>query len=115
MIGKVHQVAAMNVALRKPMTTAEFLEWERRQSLRYEFDGFQTIAMTGGTAAHAAIHRNLAVAITSRLRGRPGQFFGSDLKIELAGKIRYPDRSRDEESRICRRTVGPTLRDPVTG
>jgi hypothetical protein len=29
----------MNVALRRPMRLDEFLEWERRQELRYEFDG----------------------------------------------------------------------------
>ena len=37
----------MNVALRKPMSLAEFLAWEERQELRYEFDGFQPVAMTG--------------------------------------------------------------------
>ena len=39
----------MNVVLRKPMTLEAFLAWEERQELRYEFDGFQPIAMTGGT------------------------------------------------------------------
>ena len=29
----------MNLALRKPVTLAEFLSWEGRQPLRYEFDG----------------------------------------------------------------------------
>ncbi len=37
----------MSVALRKPMTVAEFLAWEERQELRWEFDGFQPVAMTG--------------------------------------------------------------------
>jgi len=82
----------MNLALRKPMTLAEFLEWEERQSLRYEFDGVGPVAMTGGTFAHAAVQRNLAIAIGGRLRGKPCQFFGSDLKIQVAeGHIRYPD------------------------
>jgi Uma2 family endonuclease len=81
----------MNVALRKSMTVAEFLAWEARQPLRYEFDGFQPVAMTGGTAAHSAIQRNLAMAVGRRLRGRTCQFYGSDLKIEVAGRIRYPD------------------------
>jgi Uma2 family endonuclease len=81
----------MIATARKPMTLSEFLEWEERQELRYEFDGFQPIAMTGGTAAHAAIQRNLAIALGGRLRGRECQFFGSDLKIEVAGHIRYPD------------------------
>ncbi len=41
----------MSIALRKPMTIDEFLDWEAQQPLRYEFDGFQPIAMAGGTAA----------------------------------------------------------------
>jgi Uma2 family endonuclease len=82
----------MNLALRNPMTLAEFLEWEERQPLRYEFDGVGPVAMTGGTFAHAAVQRNLAIAIGGRLRGKPCQFFGSDLKIQVAeGHIRYPD------------------------
>jgi Uma2 family endonuclease len=82
----------MNLALRKPMTLAEFLEWEERQELRYEFDGVGPVAMTGGTFAHAAIQRNLAIALGSRLRGKPCQFVGSDLKFQVAERhIRYPD------------------------
>lgn len=81
----------MNVALRRPMTLAEFLDWEDRQPLRYEFDGFRPVAMTGGTAAHAAIQRNLLFRLTGALRGKPCQPYGSELKIEVAGHIRYPD------------------------
>ena len=81
----------MNVALRRPMTLDQFLAWEERQAMRYEFDGFQPIAMTGGTFAHAAIQRNLLFSLTGRLRGKPCQPVGSELKIEVAGRIRYPD------------------------
>lgn len=84
-------VGGMNVALRKPMTLPQFLAWEERQELRYEFDGIQPVAMTGGTAAHSAIQRNLIFALTARLRGKPCQPHGSELKIEVAGRIRYPD------------------------
>ncbi len=73
------------------MTLAEFLEWEERQELRYEFDGFQPVAMTGGTAAHAFIQRNLAISVGGRLRGRACTFAGNDLKIETARTVRYPD------------------------
>jgi Uma2 family endonuclease len=45
----------MGISQRKPMTVEEFLDWERRQELRYEFDGFHAVAMTGGTANHAVI------------------------------------------------------------
>jgi Uma2 family endonuclease len=82
----------MNVALKRPWTTEQFLTWEERQELRYEFDGFQPIAMAGGTAAHAAIQRNLIIALGVGLRGKPCQPYGSELKIRVANhSIRYPD------------------------
>ncbi|MCB8874059.1 Uma2 family endonuclease [Acidisoma silvae] len=81
--------------MRKPMSMimslAEFLTWENRQELRYEFDGFRPVAMTGGTIAHSAIQRNVLFSLTGRLRGRPCQPYGSHLKIEVAGRVRYPD------------------------
>ena len=73
------------------MTLAEFLAWEERQELRYEFDGFHPIAMVGGTRAHASIQANLAIAVGGRLRGTPCRYYGNDLKVEVAGRIRYPD------------------------
>jgi Uma2 family endonuclease len=81
----------MSVALPKSMTREQFLAWEEKQPLRYELDGFQPIAMTGGTAAHAGIQRNLAIAVGGRLRAGPCRFYGSNLKIETASGFRYPD------------------------
>ena len=82
----------MNLALRKPTTLAEFLEWEERQPLRYEFDGVGPVAMTGGTAGHAVVQGNLAIAVGGRLGGKACRFYGSDLKFQVAeGHVRYPD------------------------
>jgi len=82
----------MNLALRQPMTLAQFLEWEERQPLRYEFDGIGPVAMTGGSVGHSRIQCKLAFALTSRLRGHLCELFGSDLKFQVAeGHIRYPD------------------------
>jgi len=82
----------MNLALRKPMTLAEFLEWEERQPLRYEFDGIGPVAMTGGTYGHSTIQGNLATALGGRLRGKRCRFHGSHLKFQVAdGHVRYPD------------------------
>jgi len=82
----------MNLALRKPMTLAEFLEWEERQPMRYEFDGIGPVAMTGGTYGHSTIQGNLATALGGRLRGKPCRFHGSHLKFQVAeGHVRYPD------------------------
>ncbi|MCK8787942.1 Uma2 family endonuclease [Roseomonas sp. NAR14] len=96
----------------KPWTPEEFLAWEERQPLRYEFDGFQPVAMTGGTAAHSAIQGNLAAALVPRLRAGRCRFFNSDFKIETTEPhYRYPDGS------IVCRSVAPTdtrAADPVT-
>ncbi len=73
------------------MTLAQFLAWEEPQELRYEFDGFQPVAMTGGTSAHDAISMNIAMAIGPLLRGTRCRLHGANLKIEVAGRIRYPD------------------------
>ncbi len=81
----------MSVAVHRPMTIEEFLAWEKGQELRWEFDGFAPVAMTGGTAGHSAIQRNLSIALGVRLRGSPCQPYTTDLKIRVAGSIRYPD------------------------
>jgi Uma2 family endonuclease len=74
-----------------PMTVEEFLAWEETQELRWEFDGFTPMAMTGGTEAHEIIAVNLVTALAARLRGTPCRAFGGNLKIRVADSIRYPD------------------------
>jgi Uma2 family endonuclease len=81
----------MNVALRKSLTLAEFLAWEEHQELRYEFDGFQPVAMTGGTIVHDRITFNLQKALDARLAGKPGKPYGPNVKILTPGRARYPD------------------------
>ncbi len=73
------------------MTLAEFLAWEERQERPYEFDGFQPVAMTGGTTEHALVQANVIMAVGNRLRGGTCRVLGSHLKIQAAGSIRYPD------------------------
>ncbi len=100
----------MSVALQRPMSLDEFLAWEQRQELRWEFDGFAPQAMTGGTAAHSAMQLNLYIAVGGRLRGRPCRMYTADLKIQAAGSIRYPDGFV-----VCSPVSGQTLvvTDPV--
>jgi Uma2 family endonuclease len=81
----------MSVALKEPMSLEAFLDWESRQEFKYEFDGFQPVAMTGVTAAHSTIQGNLLGLLFDRLRGHRCRAHGSDLKIQAAGRIRYPD------------------------
>ena len=94
----------MNVALRQPTTVEESLEWEERQEMRYEFDGFQPVAMTGGTFAHDRIAIDLAASPVPRLRGKP---HGGNLKIRVGGSIRYPDAYVTCEPIRRRSTIAP--------
>jgi Uma2 family endonuclease len=82
----------MNVALRKPWTTEQFLAWAAAQEERYEFDGLATVAMTGGTAWHSRITLNIHAALRPRLRGTPCSSFGPDLGVRTIGSaVRFPD------------------------
>jgi Uma2 family endonuclease len=81
----------MSIALHHPMSLEAFLAWEEQQELRWEFDGFEPVAMTGGTSDHSAIERNLIMAVGGRLRGQKCQLYTSNLKVFVAGSIRYPD------------------------
>jgi len=78
-------------AVLKPMSLEAFLDWEVRQELKYEFDGFFPVGMTGVSAAHSTIQVNLLGLLFNRLRGHRCRVHGSDLKIQVAGRIRYPD------------------------
>jgi Uma2 family endonuclease len=84
-------MTCMSVALRQPMTLAEFLAWEEAQELRWEFDGFQPVGMTGGTLAHEIIGGNVRTSLQNRLAGSRCRVLGPTLKIEVVGRIRYPD------------------------
>jgi Uma2 family endonuclease len=92
------------------MTLAEFLAWEERQELRYEYDGFEPVAMTGGTIAHDQITFDLRTALTARLAGKPCRPLGPNVKIIADGRARYPD------AIVVCRPVSPTatvVNDPV--
>ena len=81
----------MGAVPRGPMSLLEFLRWEERQEERYEFDGTRVVAMADVTDGHDAIGGTLRSLLLARLRGSPCRARGPTLKVELAGRIRYPD------------------------
>ena len=83
----------MNVALRpRRMTRDEFFVWAQTQPARYEFDGFQPVAMTGGTVSHSQITINIQVALRARLQGSGCRPLGPDAGLATMGDtVRYPD------------------------
>ncbi len=83
---------SMNVALRKPWTQAEFFAWAERQEVRYEFDGFQPVAMTGDFNGASAIGVNLLASLHGRLRGSGCRPLGPNAGVETTNSaVRYPD------------------------
>jgi Uma2 family endonuclease len=83
----------MNVAVRIPrMTREEFFDWAQAQDIRHEFDGFEPVAMTGGSNRHSLITVNLQAALLIRLRGKPCRSLGPDAGVRTIGDaVRYPD------------------------
>jgi Uma2 family endonuclease len=73
------------------MNFDEFLAWEDRQELRWEFDGCSPLARTGGTNAHALIQANLIGLLFGMLEGGSCRAYGSELKLRTETSVRYPD------------------------
>jgi Uma2 family endonuclease len=103
----------------KPLTLEEFLDWERSQPERYEFDGIQPVAMTGGSRPHSRIGTRLLVALAGRVKP-PCEAFGPDLKVITTDRVRYPDvsvvcnASDDDESDVIEPTVVCEVVSPST-
>ena len=94
--------------LRKPWTQEQFLAWDGHAGARHEFDGFEPVAMTGGTINHGLIVQNLHDALRGRLRGSPCRNLGPDAGLATTGSaIRYPDALV-----TCSRLVGTALTVP---
>ena len=83
----------MSAALKRPMTLEAFLAWDRKQEMRYEFDGFGPVAINGGTLLHSKIASRMERALEGKLAGRHCEVFHGDVKVAVAvnGRIRYPD------------------------
>lgn len=83
----------MGTALRRPsMTREQFLDWVQTREGRWEFDGFDPVAMTGGTVNHNRICQNLWFALRRRLRGGPCQVLGPDAGVATShDAVRFPD------------------------
>jgi len=82
----------MNVALRKPMSRADFLVWVERQEAPYEFDGFQPVAMNGGNLRHHRLIGNIFAHLRDRLAGKRCQPLGPGAGVATTGNaVRYPD------------------------
>jgi Uma2 family endonuclease len=74
------------------MTRDEFLTWADVPPARYEFDGFEPVAITGGTRDHSQICQNIYAALRLRLKGTGCSPLGPDAGVATIGDaVRYPD------------------------
>ncbi|MDY7022956.1 MAG: Uma2 family endonuclease [Cyanobacteriota bacterium] len=75
------------------MTPEEYLEWEAKQELRYEYIDGEILAMTGGTIPHTKIYLNLYTALRPHLSQRGCEAYVSDVKVQTNQNNRsfYPD------------------------
>lgn len=87
-------------------TPQEYLEWEEKQPLRYEYFEGEVFAMAGGTLPHADIALNIASILKGALSGRC-KVRNSDAKVGITadGPFVYPDVSVscDERDRTAQR------------
>ncbi len=82
----------MSVVLRKSLTREQFFGWAQSQKRRYEFDGLQPVAMTGGSLGHNQITLAIHRALDRRLAGGPCRPLGPDAGVATIGDVvRYPD------------------------
>ncbi len=74
------------------MTRDQFFAWAEADGGRWEFDGFEPVAMAGGTVNHSRITQNIHAALRSRLRGSGCRPLGPDAGLATIGDaVRYPD------------------------
>jgi Uma2 family endonuclease len=75
------------------LTPAEYLDWEEKQELRYEYLNGEVYAMTGGTVNHGRIAANLIAMLIPHLRGGGCSVQTSDVKVQIAesNEYIYPD------------------------
>ena len=87
------KLPSMSATIRVPvMTRDQFFLWAEVQAARYEFDGFEPVAMTGGNLNHNDISLNLHHALRTRLTGTPCRAGGLDAGVATVGDaVRYPD------------------------
>ena len=81
--------------LEKPqkMTPQEYLYWEEKQPIKYEYINGRVFAMTGGTLAHNEIAINLTIALKNHLRGKGCRVLMADSQLGVSekGSFHYPD------------------------
>ncbi len=70
-------------------TLTEYLDLEVEADERHEFHDGEILAMSGGSYRHAKIAMNASIAIGNRLKGKPCQPLGSDMRVRIPKRLNY--------------------------
>jgi Uma2 family endonuclease len=71
------------------MTAEEYLAWERTSATKHEYFSGEIIDFAGTSLDHAAIVRNLIVALTLQLRQGPCRTFSTDVRLRIGHGTAY--------------------------
>ncbi len=73
------------------LSPEEYLEGEKRSTIRHEYVAGQLYAMTGASDTHNLIAGALYATLRAHLRGGPCRVFIADMKVRTAEAFYYPD------------------------
>jgi Uma2 family endonuclease len=87
------EMTMVATAYPQKMTVEQYLEWEPRQELRYEYVKGEVYAMTGGSIPHNDIALNLYRALYPYLKQRGCRINVADVKVQVSkiSPYYYPD------------------------
>lgn len=78
---------------RQCLNPQDYLDWEEKQPIKYEYIDGEVFAMTGGTIPHNDLAVNLTTALKNHLRGKGCKVSMADAKVGVSenGPFHYPD------------------------
>ncbi len=85
----------MSTAPHRKLTPEQYLEIERKAPFKSEFYRGEMFAMSGASREHNLIANNIGGEARNRLRGKPCETYGSDMRVRIpkTGLYTYPDLS----------------------
>ncbi|MCZ4222204.1 Uma2 family endonuclease [Pedobacter rhodius] len=78
---------------KRHFTVEEYLEMEKASQEKHEYFQGEIFSMSGASTIHNRIFSNLFVAIGNKLKGKPCEPFGSDMRMHIPENTlcTYPD------------------------
>ncbi len=76
---------------KKRWTVEEYLAFERASEEKHEFIDGDVYLMSGASRQLNLISVNVISSLTTQLRERPCEVYGSDMRVRVEGDFTYPD------------------------